>query len=212
MKVTGHEGSGGHVILCSAQDDMARPLFYGMLPVCLLVTFREKRVKDVIEFLLLLNVRGMPAILEDHFAVGAAVCLILVENRAYLLDHWLWWEDIGAGPTGDEAELPKKAHVEKRAIGDDLVVCATHPEDGRLLAQVRKRRLVGVAGGQRVVDALRSRRDIRPVLGGGRVTGIVARPHARRENRGHVDLFAVGRDLERRLEVEGIHHSARRVL
>src|SRR5579884_3380654 len=155
-----------------------------MLLVCLFVAFCEKRGEDVIEFLLLLDVRRMPAILENHFAVGAAVCLLPVEYRAYLLDHRLRREDVGAGPARDEAKLPKKAHVEEGAIGDDLVVCPAHPEDGRFLAQVHERRLVGITGCQRVVDALLSWRDIWPVLGCGRVTGIVARPYARRENGG----------------------------
>src|SRR5437763_11674630 len=70
----------------------------------------------------------VPTIWQCNFTIHAAVCLIPVQDCAYLCLHRLWWVNIRARPVGNSSQLPKKSQVEERGIRDNLIVLAMYPE------------------------------------------------------------------------------------
>src|SRR5947209_17681926 len=85
-----------------------------------------------------------------------------------------------------------------------------YPQDRRLRADRGKVRLIEVFRRERIVHTLCSRRNIRPVGRWGKITRVVPWSHLCQEKRTDVNLLTVGRGAERRLEIEGVHHSTRR--
>src|SRR5215472_12041153 len=121
-------------------------------------------------FLLLLNVWGMSTIRQCDFAILAAIGLIQFQECTYLRLHGLWWENVGTGPSRDGSQLSKKAHVEERSIGDDLVIDAMYPENGWLDQAGDEIVLAQISGGERIVHAQITRSNIRPAWGGHNIT------------------------------------------
>jgi hypothetical protein len=143
----------------------------------------------------LLNMWGMSTIRQSDFAILTAIGFILLQNCAYLCLHGLWRENIRAG---NGSQLPKKAHIEERVIGDDLVIDAMYPEYGRLHLTGDEIVLPQIFGRDRIVYAQLPRNDIWPVRGSYNLTGIIARRgHYGRKDRTDIDPFTVGRDNER---------------
>src|SRR5579872_4451763 len=76
---------------------------------------------------LFLDMRRMTTICQHNFAIGTAVCLVVVQHGPHLCNHWLWRVNLCSRPTGDSTELPQETKVEQGRVGDNLIVCAMYP-------------------------------------------------------------------------------------